>query len=212
MGKYQKGLFWTIGILAAIALLFRVLLFKVWTVPDDPVLGAAVGPTLAAGDTVLVLTRGTPGFGDLVRCRDPEASDRFVVGRVAGVENDTVETEGYRLTVNSKKYDSHSACPERTFKVPHPSSGSEVELNCDTVEMGGGWHYRGHNPNPVFTQKTRSDVGAGMVFLISDDREFHDDSRDFGQLPRASCSERIIFRLWGKGGWSDMKRRMTFIH
>jgi signal peptidase I len=212
MGKYQKGFLWTVGLLGGAALILRALLFKVWTVPDDPVLGASVGPTLAAGDVVLVLTRGTPGFGDLVRCRDPEEPTRFVVGRVAGVEGDTVETDGFRLTVNNRKYDSHSACPERTFRVPHPSSGSEMELNCDVVDMGGGWHYRGHNPAPVLSQKTRADVGAGMVYLLSDNREHHDDSRDFGQLPRSSCAERVVFRLWGKSGWGDTKRRMTFIH
>lgn len=95
MGKYQKALVWTIGTLAVVALLLRVFLFKVWTVPDDPALGASVAPTLGAGDTVLVLTRGAPGFGELVRCRDPEDVSRFVVGRIVGVEGDVVETDAY---------------------------------------------------------------------------------------------------------------------
>lgn len=114
--------------------------------------------------------------------------------------------------MNNKRYDGDSACPEPTFKVTHPSSGAEVEQNCDVVRMGGGWHYRGYAPKPIHPGKTRAEVGAGMVYLLSDGRELHDDSRDFGALPRASCAERIVFRLWGKGGWSDPKRRMTYVH
>jgi signal peptidase I len=184
----------------------------VWTVPDDPVLAASVGPTLAGGDTVLILFRGTPGFGDLVRCSDPEVPDRYSVGRIAGVEGDTLELEGHRLLVNGKKYDNYSACPKPKFTVAHPTSGSEVELNCDVVEMGGGWHYRGYSPKPFFVDKTRVTVAEGMVYLLSDNREFHDDSRDFGALPAGSCTERIFFRLWGKEAWGDTKRRFTFIH
>ncbi len=50
-----------------------------------------------------------------------------------------------------------------------------------------------------------------MLFLLSDDRSYHDDSRDFGTVPADSCTGRIVFRLWGKEGWCDDKRRMTFV-
>jgi len=88
MGKFTKALLWTAGILAGVALILRLLLLKAWTVPDDPRLAASVAPTLGGGDVVLVLTRGSPGFGDLVRCKDPEDPPRFVVGRIAGLAGD----------------------------------------------------------------------------------------------------------------------------
>lgn len=213
MGKFSKALLWTIGVLVVVAILLRATLFKVWAVPDDPVLAASVGPTLAGGDTVLIMFRGAPGFGDLVRCADPENPERYTIGRIAGVERDIVELEGHRLLVNGKRYDNQSACPKPKFKVEHPTSGASVELNCDVVEMGGGWHYRGYNPKPFNAyEKTRVEVGEGMVFLLSDDREFHDDSRDYGVLPLTSCTDRIVFRFWGKEAWSDSSRRFTFIH
>lgn len=56
------------------------------------------------------------------------------------------------------------------------------------------------------------EVGAGMLFLISDNRDYHQDSRDFGAVPVEACRERIVFRLLGKGGWSDDKSRFTYIH
>lgn len=212
MGKFTKALLWTAGILAFIALVLRVLVLKTWTVPEEPRLAASVAPTLGGGDVVLVLTRGEPGFGDLVRCKDPEDPKSFVVGRIAGVAGDVVEIDGNRLVVNGKRFDANSACSESSFKVAHPTSGSEVELRCDVVEMGGGWHYRGYSPKPLHATKTRTEVDAGMVYLLSDNREHHDDSRDFGLMPAASCTERVVFRLWGHDGWTDRKRRMTYIH
>jgi signal peptidase I len=50
------------------------------------------------------------------------------------------------------------------------------------------------------------------VFLASDNRHYHDDSRDFGTVVRASCQERVVFRFWSARGWFDQKRRMTFIN
>jgi signal peptidase I len=212
MGKFTKALLWTAGILAGVALILRLLLLKAWTVPDDPRLAASVAPTLGGGDVVLVLTRGSPGFGDLVRCKDPEDPPRFVVGRIAGLAGDVVEIDGNRLVVNGERFEANSACSESSFTIAHPTSGSETELRCDVVEMGGGWHYRGFNPKPFNAVKSRTEVDAGMVYLLSDNREHHDDARDFGLMPAASCSERIVFRLWGRAGWSDRKRRMTYIH
>jgi signal peptidase I len=212
MGRYPKGFLWATGLLAVVAIALRALLFKVWTIPDDPRLAASVAPTLAAGDVVLVLTRGEPGFGDLVRCTDPKDASRFVVGRIAGLGYDVVETDAHRLIVNGKRYDGGRACPASAFTVAHPTSNADVELRCDVVEMGGGWHYRGLSATPFQPTKTRTDVENGTVYLLSDNREIHDDSRDFGLLQSATCTERIVFRLWGKEGFSDVKRRMTYIH
>jgi len=213
MGKFSKAILWTIGILVGLGILLRVTILKAWKLPDDPVLSASVAPSLAGGDLVLMMYRGLPSFGDLVRCSDPENPERYTVGRIVGVAGDVVDLESFRLMVNNKHYDNHSACPKPKFKVEHPTSGAEVELNCDVVEMGGGWHYRGYSPKSFNPQaKTHMEVGEGMVFLLSDDREFHDDSRDYGLLPIDSCKDRIVFRLWGKEAWGDTSRRMMFIH
>jgi signal peptidase I len=212
MAKWFKGLLWIAGILVVIAGILRATVLDAWRVPDDPILAAAVAPTMAGGDMILLLTRGEAGFGELVRCTDPEDPTRFVVGRIAGIGGDIVETTGSALMVNGRDYPSESACPKATFTVAHPSSGSEVELSCSVVSMGGGWHYRGIAAKASHPAKTRTLVGAGMLFLLSDDREFHDDSRDFGAIPRETCKERPVARLWGKAGWSDESRRLSYLH
>jgi signal peptidase I len=63
------------------------------------------------------------------------------------------------------------------------------------------------NPTPY---KVR--VPDGHVFLASDNRHYHDDSRDFGPVPKASCHNRVLFRLWSARGWFDDSRRMALVH
>src|SRR5262245_48350820 len=212
MRKLWRGLGWTLGVLFVVGLVLRLTAFDVWTLPDDAFLGASTAPTLAAGDVVVLLRRGAPSFGDLVRCPDPSDPKSFVIGRIAGVEGDTVEVEGRRLTVNGRLYEGESACAEPKIFVKHPETLKDVEVSCDIVQMGGGWHYRASPLSTFNEQKKTAHVGPGMVFLVSDDRAMHDDSRDYGLLPRSSCTERPVLRLWSKAGWSDDKARMSVIH
>jgi len=211
MEKLRRGLGWTLGVLLVGALILRLLVIDVWTMPDDAYLGASTAPALAAGDTLLLLTRGEASFGELVRCADPQDPTAFVIGRIAGVEGDTVETEGGRLTVNGRIYESESACAQQKVFVKHPETLKDVELLCGIVPMGGGWHYRLSSPSAFQEQKKTGKVGPGKVFLVSDNRAMHDDSRDFGLVDRATCKERPFFRLWGKGAWADDKNRLSYI-
>ena len=75
MNKYLRGLLWVLGIAGVVVAVLWAFLLKAWKVPEDPVLAASVAPTLQGGDVVLVLTRGTPGFGELVRCPDPDPAN-----------------------------------------------------------------------------------------------------------------------------------------
>jgi signal peptidase I len=211
MQKLGKALAWTAGILVVLVVVLRLLVLTTWKVPNDPALAASVAPTMNAGDTVLVLTRGTPGFGELVRCPDPDEPAKFIVGRIAGLEGDVVEIQGRNVSVNGKAYNPGQGCPPRKYTIRHPNTQAEVELECGIVEMGGGWHYRGKAKSPVAPVSTRTEVGKGMVFLLSDDIDFHDDSRDFGAVERAKCGERIFFRLWSERGWSDADARLSLV-
>jgi signal peptidase I len=211
MEKLRRILGWTLGVVLVVALLLRILVLDVWTMSDDAYQGAAAAPVLAAGDTMLLITRGEPSFGELVRCADPQDPASYVIGRIAGVEGDTVELEGGRLVVNGRTYESESACSQQKVYVKHPETLKDVELLCGIVPMGGGWHYRVSSPNPFQEQKKNAKVGPGKVFLASDNRAMHDDSRDYGLVDRATCRARPVFRLWGKGPWADDPRRLSYI-
>lgn len=214
MEKFLRGLAWTAGILAVIGLLLRALVFDVWTVPDDdPKLIASLAPTLRGGDIVLLLKRGEIGFGSLVRCTDPEDPKGFIAARIAGLPGDSLDVEGRQLSVNGIAYNGETACPQPSYAILHPSSGEPITIFCDRVSMGGGWHYRGYGKKALFAQpKSVAKIGEGMVYLLSDDRDYHDDSRDFGPVPRMSCKGPIVFRVWGKDGFFGDPQRFEVIH
>ena len=79
MPKFVRGLLWVGATVAVILLLLRAFVLTVWDVPNEPRIAAAVAPTLEGGDTVVVMTVGTPSFGELVRCKDPEDPTKFVI-------------------------------------------------------------------------------------------------------------------------------------
>jgi signal peptidase I len=57
---------------------------------------------------------------------------------------------------------------------------------------------------------TRAAVESGRWFLVSDDRHVHVDSRDFGQVDVSTCLH-IVFRIEGKDGMGDEKKRLSII-
>jgi signal peptidase I len=212
MHKFVKAVLWTIVGLALLGGVLRVLLFKTWALPDDLQLAASIEPTLHNKDTVVLFTRGKRGFGELVRCKDPDDPSRYSIGRIVGIEGDLIEIKGRRLYVNGKSYDSAQACPVGKYSYVHPHTEAEIELQCSIVEMGGGWYYRGNEKKVAPQTVVKTEVGVGMVFLLSDNIDFHDDSRDFGTLERSACTEKIVFRIWGVGGFKDEEKRLSYIH
>jgi signal peptidase I len=211
MEKALKFVLWTLGILGVLVGIGRAFLFVGWKVPMDPVLAASLAPTLRGGDYVLVLTVGTVKWGDLVRCPDPDDSSRWVVGRVMGMPGDDVAIKGGLLTVNGMRYDATEACKENKVEVPHPDSGSPVEMHCSRVEIGNNWHFRATGNKHVGSDDDQHSTSREHFYLLSDNRDFHDDSRDFGDIPIESCTERLFFRLWGPDGWMNSEERMTVI-
>lgn len=212
MRKAVRFLLYVLGGLIVLLLILRLTMLETWMIPDDnPWLGVSVAPTLYPGDEVVLLTLGTPRFGELVRCEDPDHEDQWTIGRVVGIAGDMVELEGPTLRVNGTRYSSVEACTEPQFAVDHPDTNREVEMQCSRVEMGGGWHYRGTSPKYSRHSDKRKLVGDDHVFLLSDNRDLHYDSRDYDSVLLESCDARIVFRLWSDEGWSDAESRLTVI-
>ncbi len=55
-------------------------------------------------------------------------------------------------------------------------------------------------------------VGPGRYYLVSDNRYYHEDSRDFGAVLKETCVDSIAFRLWSKEGIGDGAQRLDPIH
>ena len=56
-----------------------------------------------------------------------------------------------------------------------------------------------------------AEVPDQQVYLVSDNRQFPWDSREFGPVERSTCVETVIFRLVSKEGFFDVANRFTMI-
>lgn len=210
MRKSVKFLLWFGGFIVVAMIVGYAMGLRFWTVPDDPYLGASMEPTLSAGDMVIVLKSGERSASDLVRCRDPEDAQRWVVGRIYGQANDKVKIEGGFATVNGKRYRTNEACAESQVDTIDPSTGVAKKLSCSRIEFAGGWHMVAIGEG-LDTSPSEHTVGAGRYYLVSDNRVYHDDSRDFGAVQAETCDGKLLFRLWGKEGFVGSRRRFTYV-
>ncbi|MEA2746470.1 MAG: signal peptidase [Myxococcales bacterium] len=193
--SFGRTLLWLTAILGAIGLLLYLFVFDTWVVPsDDPLLTAAIAPTLSPDDRILTRRGSTPITGELARCYIPDGSGKFTIGRVFGSGGDSVEINNERVAVNGVSPKTRFSCG--IVSIVHPVSGDAEPLTC-TVEDNGSFTY-GVLAHPEFREGQRlAKVEPGKVWLVSDNRHIHKDSRDFGSVDASAC-EHVVFRLWGQ--------------
>jgi len=210
MSGLARFLFWAIVVLGAIGVFLYFAFFDVWRVPsDDPMFVVSVEPTMSAGDIVLVARHGSPGTGNLVRCADPDEPRRFVVGRWMATGGEKVEITGEIITINGEYASSPRACEKPQFTLTNPASGEAETMLCRQVEFAGLTH-------EILTSTLHAEghhlmvVDPGKIFIASDNRHMHLDSRDFGSIDPSTC-QHIVFRLWGNAGFGDASHRFTIL-
>jgi signal peptidase I len=213
MRKMFRFLFWVALVLGVVIGLLRLTVIRWWRVPsNDPYLTASISPTLRGGDLILLWRLGRPGFSDLVLCPEPKQPGRVVIGRIAGVGRDEVEVTGADITVNHKRQSVEGNCAERTFTEKDPGTGFEVEQHCSIEDLGGSTNFRGEiPPESNHPADVKTVVPDNQVWLVSDNRLFPYDSRDFGAVPQETCTETVFFRLVGAKGFFDTSSRKDYI-
>lgn len=214
MRKMFRFLFWVALIVGIFIGLLRLTAIRWWRVPqDDPYLTASISPSVRAGDLIVLWRLTKPGFGDLVMCPEPGHPERSTIGRIVGEQHDDLSVIGSSITIKGTRQTEEGNCTQRTFKERSPASGAEVEQSCSMEELGGGVHMRGDVPGQTMTPpaEVKTTVPQGMVWLVSDNRLFPYDSRDFGPVPRETCTETVLFRLVGAGGYFDTSTRNQYI-
>lgn len=200
--------------IAAVVGIARLTAIRWWKVPlDDPELTTSLAPSLSPGDWVLLWRATTPGVGALVLCPDPEDGSELVVGRIATLGGDRVEIgDRGALDVSRQKIRTDQSCRESTFVVEHPTKGSEVTMQCDVEVLGGIHHLRGTERNArIPVADVDEQVEPGRLFLVSDNRQYPFDSRDYGSLDPRTCRERVFFRLVGGAGFENVESRLSWI-
>lgn len=210
---------WTLWFGLGFGVIFGVLrywLIDFYTVPDVPTeaINWSNAPNLEPGDVVLVWRVGKPHIGDVVRCPDPTAppeAPRWMNARVVGITGDKIDINEGQLKINGFRVPT-SACQGKPRKVID-ETGSEVEMNCYSEELGGGKHDVQVLPNVAHQPQLELVVAPGKLFLLSDNRSvpWNYDSRVAGQIDVDTCTQRLAVRLVSKVGWKDSERRMGFL-
>ncbi len=208
MRSLVRGGVWLAVIFGAIGLLLHLYVLDTWVVPgDDPMLTVSVLPTLTPQDRLLVQRGAVPKPGQLARCVSPENPTRYVVGRVFGVGGDRLEIRDEAVWVSGRVVTKRHGCPP--VQMTHPATGNEVTLLC-SVEDNGAWTY-GVLRDAEHREPSRGVqvVEEGRLYLVSDNRHLHQDSRDFGTVEASTC-EHVVFRLWGES-FLDSGRRFSIL-
>jgi signal peptidase I len=205
--SFLKTVLWIAGILGAVILLLYLFVFDTWVIPNDDVaLAAAVEPTLTPDDRILTRRGSPPKLGELARCIMPDGSGKFVIGRAFGYPGDNVVIDNERVSVNGKNLPARFQCGVVT--VTQPVTLEKVALTCSTEDNGAFTYNVLLHPEYREGQRVAK-VEPGKIYLVSDNRHIHLDSRDFGQVDATTC-EHVVFRLWGES-FTDGKRRFTVL-
>ena len=200
---------WIAGVCGALVGIVMIF-FETWTVPgDDAQFAVSIEPTLSVGDFLLVRRSSGTSYGSLVRCTDPDAPARFVVGRVIGDSSDNVEWTNGTLLVNNRTPSSSVACDPPVVRLKNPGTQEDEDFQCFLEEVGGSTHPALRAAKAI-PRDSKAIVEPGKVFLASDNRLLHLDSRDFNTLAPGNC-HRIALRLWSANGWLDAKKRLTVL-
>lgn len=206
MRTLRRWLVWGGLILGAVCALLYLLVFDVWVVPHDPWLAASVLPTLVPEDKILVQRGRTPRFGELARCTSATSPSGYVVGRVYGAGGDRVEVRPAAVVTNGTAESDRQRCDP--VVVAHPETQNLITMSCALGDTGYFTYSRLYAPE-LETGTQLAAVEDGKLFLVSDNRLMHQDSRDFGMVEASSC-EHIVYRLWGER-FTDPSRRFTVV-
>ena len=210
MRSFLKLVVWLTVIAGFVLGVLYATLFDVCVVPvDDPMLSASLQPNLGPGDVVVLSRVGSIGYGNMLRCADPQAPGRYVFARAIGHSGDRVAIENEVVMVDGRHTPSPHACDVIQRTVRDPSTGDDVELVCAVEDFGevefDTLHAAAHPVPP--TTKT---VESGRWYLVSDDRHVHVDSRDYGAVDPKTCNH-VIFRIVGGAGFRDSKARFSIV-
>jgi len=209
MRAWLKVILW-FAVAIGVALLVLRQFFAAWTVPmDDALLSASIEPTLSAGDLVIVVRNGSVSRGNLVRCSDPDAPGRFVVGRAMGKSGDHVEMNEEVVTLDGHRTPSPRACDPPSLTIHDPRNGEDIDLYC-SIEDYGDRSFSALRAAQRPEAPTKATVEQGLWFLVSDNRHVHLDSRDYGQVNAQAC-QHIVFRVVSAAGFGDSNHRLSII-
>ncbi|NNC23040.1 signal peptidase I [Salinisphaera sp. USBA-960] len=201
-----------------LVLVVRTFVFEPFRIPSKSMV-----PTLLVGDFVLaekfayglrlpvthtkILSTGEPQRGDVMLFRYPENPAANYIKRVVGLPGDTVTYKNDQLYVNGKKV---ARTKKGTYRGPNASVRRPMTLFSEKLPGST-------NPHPILHIVTRGGlnqktvtVPEGKYFVMGDNRDNSDDSRDWGFVPAHNLVGRATM-IWFSINWQNFNVRWSRI-
>ncbi len=205
------------GLAFLVVFMFRSSVFEAFKIPSGSMI-----PTLLVGDHIFVnkfayglkipfsddltdhpiflLHRDPPKHGDVIVFRYPRDESIYYIKRVIGVPGDTVELRNKILFINQKMIARdliQDASVEKTFKSLDDGKYNLANLELYLEHLDGTDHrtmldksnYMGENFGPI-------QVPEDHFFVMGDNRDFSNDSRYWGFVPRKNIKGKAVVVWW----------------
>jgi signal peptidase I len=165
-------LFWSLVILVMVGLAAALPMAVRHRFEGVLIPSTSMAPTLLAGDYVLV-DKAThwPARGDLVVFADPAEAGELLVKRIVGLGGEELTVQGHDVFINCAP--PTDGC--RPMAEPYADFSGEVRA---ATEVG-----------PV-------EIPSGTVFVMADNRNAGEDSRQWGPVPHARIVGRPMWVYW----------------
>jgi signal peptidase I len=197
---YAYVLFWIAvsGGYLFTALYVRESLLEAFVVPST-----SMYPTIYPGDRLLaaknVYLNNDPAIGDVVIFRNPEKRSQIYIKRVVALEGDSVELRDDELYVNGAKL--------ARQETPPPAMGAPAMQSPGTYfyELNDGAKYRirlSANDDDRMRNFPKTVVPKHHCFVLGDNRDSSEDSRNFGAIPIVGIIGKASFIYAPARDWS----------
>jgi signal peptidase I len=219
MVEYARSLFPVL----LIVLVFRSFLFEPFKIPSGSMI-----PTLLVGDFIVVnkfsygirlpvlnkkiIDIGEPERGDVVVFRYPKDTGVNFIKRAVGLPGDTINYRDKQLFINGEKVEETAA---------GRFGSSDVKCTTPAVDASLFWEKLGNaNHNILLHDRSGSRDGQWIVpeghyFMMGDNRDRSNDSREWGFVPEENILGRAV-GIWlnfdFEKGCADLSRIGNGIH
>ena len=217
--EYSRSLFPVL----LIVLVFRSFLFEPFKIPSGSMI-----PTLLVGDFIVVnkfsygirlpvlnkkiISLGEPERGDVVVFRYPKDTSVNFIKRAVGLPGDTISYRDKQLFVNGEKVEATSVGRFESSDVKCSTPGADAQLFDE--QLGNADHnILLHDRSP--SRNGQWVVPQGHYFMMGDNRDRSNDSREWGFVPEENLLGRAV-GIWlnfdFEKGCADLSRVGNGIH
>lgn len=196
MSSFWRGTFKTIAFVAvSIAIVLGTL--KVFFVDIVTVAHNGMAPTIVLGDQVLVWRGAAPHLNDIVLCRHPQESGRWVISRVALEPGDSLTTVRGQIQLDGRRLD-RDIRGEVRFVDGETQRTQRMQWGVEEfADRHDHLYFEPLDRRPAI----RDQAAVRGYFLLGDNRaHVGEDSRAFGVVQAEDCTGQVFMRLQASAG------------